>query len=186
MIMSKKLSRKKIRKQGGNIRVKYKGQTKNLPDRYLEGLEGKERKQQIKSIFEGTKRPKTSFISKKSNWTETFNSVYGEEINKLKGGRSLKNISKVSGIPLKALEDVFKKGMAAYYNGGSRPNQTPESWAYARVYSYIMGGNTRKPDNDITKRYNVKFKYFIKDGLKTKKKLYETNIKTARLGRKRD
>lgn len=59
--------------------------------------------------------------------------------------------------------------MAAYYNGGSRPNQTPESWAYARVYSYIMGGNTRKVDVGITRRYNVEFIHFIK-AAKTLKK----------------
>ena len=112
----------------------------------MEGLEGKDREAQIESIFEGITRPKTAFISKKSNWTETFNSIYGKEIEQMKGGRNLKNIAKVSNMPVKALEEVFKKGMAAYYNGGSRPNQTPESWAYARVYSYIMGGNTRKVD----------------------------------------
>ena len=77
------------------VLVTYKGKTKNLPDRYLEGLKGKERLAQIKSIFEGTSRPKTSFISKKSNWTETFNSVYGNEIEKMPDGRNLKNISKV-------------------------------------------------------------------------------------------
>ena len=88
-------------------------------------------------------------------------------------GRTLKNISKVSKIPLKALEKVFQKGMAAYYNGGSRPNQTPESWAYARVYSYIMGGNTRKIDSEITRKHNVKFVHFIKNNktLKQNKKM---------------
>jgi len=160
------------------VLVTYKGLTKNLPDRYLEGLKGKEREAQIESIFEGTARPKTSFISKKSNWTKTFNSVYGKEIEQIKGGRNLKNISKVTNIPVKALEEVFKKGMAAYYNGGSRPNQTPESWAYARVYSYIMGGNTRKVDSEITKKYNVKFVYFIKPvkTLKKDKKLKKNKI----------
>tara|TARA_B100001175_G_scaffold178724_1_gene151848 strand:- start:2234 stop:2752 length:519 start_codon:yes stop_codon:yes gene_type:complete len=152
------------------VLVTYKGITKNLPDRYLEGLKGKERKAQIKSIFEGTARPKTSFISKKSNWTETFNSVYGKEIEKMKNGRNLKNIAKVSNIPVKALQEVFTKGVAAYYNGGSRPNQTPESWAYARVYSYIMGGNTRKVDAHISKKYNVQFTFFIKQS-KTLKKI---------------
>ena len=155
------------------VLVKYKNEERNLPDRYLEGLKGKERNAQIKSIFEGKTRPKTSFISKKSTWTETFNSVYGSEIEKMPNGRTLKNISKVSKIPLKALEKVFKKGMAAYYNGGSRPNQTPESWAYARVYSYIMGGNTRKIDSEITRKHNVKFVHFIKNNktLKQNKKM---------------
>jgi len=88
----------------------------------------------------------------------------------MKNGRNLKNIANVSKIPVKALEEVFTKGVAAYYNGGSRPNQTPESWAYARVYSYIMGGNTRKVDAHITKKYNVQFTYFIKQSKTMKKR----------------
>ncbi len=50
------------------------------------------------------------------------------------------------------------KGEGAFYSSGSRPNQTPQSWAYARVYSYLLGGPARKVDSDITKKYNVNFK----------------------------
>ena len=164
------------------VLVTYKGKTRNIPDRYLEGLEGKDREAQIESIFEGTTRPKTAFISKKSSWTETFNSIYGKEIEQMNGGRNLKNIAKVSNMPVKALEEVFKKGMAAYYNGGSRPNQTPESWAYARVYSYIMGGNTRKVDAGITKKYNVEFIHFIKP-TKTVKK--DKTLKKSKIPKKK-
>ena len=175
-----------MEKQDGNIIVKYKKKTRKLPKRYIpSGLSKNDRKKQIKSIFEGTKRPKISYKSKKSSWTKKFDSVYGDEIKKLPGGRNLKNISIVSGIPLGAIQGVFNKGKAAYFTG-SRPNQTPESWAYARVYSYIMGGNTRKVDNHLTIEYKVKFKYFIKDVRKTRKNLYKSNKKTARLGRKTD
>ena len=76
----------------------------------------------------------------------------------MKGGRSKRNIAKVTGIPFKAIDEVFKKGEGAYYSAGSRPNQTPQSWAYARVYSYLLGGSARKVDSDITKKYNVDFK----------------------------
>mgnify|MGYP001464167251 CR=1 FL=1 len=82
----------------------------------------------------------------------------------------MKNIARVTKIPENALEEVFKKGMSAYYKGGSRPNQTPESCGYARVYSYIMGGNTRKVDNEITIKYNVKFKHFVTNSKTRKKK----------------
>ena len=140
------------------VLVTYKGKTRNIPDRYLEGLEGKDREAQIESIFEGTTRPKTAFVSKKSNWTETFNSIYGKEIEQMKGGRNLKNIAKVSNMPVKALEEVFKKGMAAYYNGGSRPNQTPRSWSLARLASVIMNGKAREVDKDIWNKYKIKKK----------------------------
>ncbi len=143
-----------------NTLVSYKGKTRRLPKRYLSNLKGSDLKKQIKSIFEGKKRPKIkSRKARKSTWTAKFDREYGDEIVKLKGGKTLKNISKVSGISEKALKEVYNKGAAAYFTGGSRPNQTPESWAYARVYSYIMGGNTRKVDTEVTEKYNVKFKH---------------------------
>ena len=139
------------------VKITYKGQTKNVPKTYVEGLKGADRRKQIKSIFEGTFRPKTKVEPKKSSWTVKFNKKYGKELDKMKGGRTKRNIAKVTGIPFKAIDEVFKKGEGAYYSAGSRPNQTPQSWAYSRVYSYILGGNARKIDKDITKKYNVKF-----------------------------
>ncbi len=145
---------------GNNIKVTYNKKTRKLPKRYIPtSLSKSDRKKQIKSIFNGTKRPKLSYKSKKSSWTQKFDSVYGDKIKKLSGGHTLINISIVSKIPLEAINEVFRKGKAAYYVSGSRPNQTAESWAYARVYSYIMGGNTRKIDNHITIKFNVKFKH---------------------------
>lgn len=138
-------------------KITYKGETRNIPKRYLSNLKGKERQAQIKSIFEGKDRPKTSAPQRRSTWTVKFDKKYGEELDKMKGGKSKKNIAKVTGIPIKAINEVFKKGEGAYRSGGSRPNQTPQSWAYARVYSYILGGNARKVDSEITKKYNVKF-----------------------------
>ena len=63
----------------------------------------------------------------------------------------------MTGIPFKAVNAVFKKGEGAYYSSGSRPGQSPQSWAYARLYSYILGGPARKTDKSITEKYNVKF-----------------------------
>ena len=51
---------------------------------------------------------------------------------------------------LNQLVEVKKKGMGAYYSSGSRPNQTPHSWGMARMYSYILGGPTRKIYKHIT------------------------------------
>jgi len=139
------------------VKVTYKGETRNIPDNYLKGLKGYERTKQIKSIFEGKARPKTKAKSKESSYTIQFNKKYGEQLSKMKGGKSKRNIAKITGIPYKALDEVMKKGEKAYFTSGSRPNQTPQSWGRARMYSYILGGNARKIDKDITKKYNVKF-----------------------------
>lgn len=117
-----------------------------------------DKKKQEKSLKEKTIRPKLkSFQSKPSKYTLAFNKKYGDKLSKMKGGKSIRNIAKVTGIPFKALDEVYKKGVGAYFSG-SRPNQTPASWARARMYSYIMGGKTRQVDKEITKKYNVKFR----------------------------
>ena len=139
------------------VKVTYKGETRNIPDNYLKGLKGYERTKQIKSIFEGKARPKTKAKSKESSYTIQFNKKYGEQLSKMKGGKSKRNIAKITGIPYKALDEVMKKGEKAYFTSGSRPNQTPQSWGRARMYSYILGGDARKIDKEITKKYNVKF-----------------------------
>ena len=77
----------------------------------------------------------------------------------MKGGKSVENIAKVVGLPYKALKEVFEKGEGAYYSSGSRPNQTASSWAYGRLYAYIMNmGKVREYDKSVTKKYNVDFK----------------------------
>ncbi len=133
----------------------------DLPKQYTSNLSKKDKKKQIKAIKKASKdyqkgkytsRPKLkSFKSKKSNWTSKFEKKYGDDV------KTYKEISKVTGIPVGALKAVVKKGMGAYYSSGSRPNQTAESWGKARMYSYIMGGPTRKVDQEITKNFNVKF-----------------------------
>ena len=132
-----------------------------LPKHYTSGLSKKDKKKQLRSLKKSKKayksgkyvsRPKLkSFKSKKSSWTQKFHKKYPDV-------KSIKQISDATGIPKKALSQVKRKGMGAYYSSGSRPNQTPESWGMGRMYSYILGGPTRKVDKHITEKYNVKFK----------------------------
>ena len=98
-------------------------------------------------------RPKLkSYKNKSSSWTQKFHKLYPS-------AKSYLEISKATGIPSCALKTVVRKGKGACYSSGSRPNQTAESWGKARMYSYILGGKTRKVDNHVTKEYNVKFKH---------------------------
>ena len=147
------------------VKITYKGETRDIPKRYIpDTLSKADRQKQIKSIFEKGNRPKVKVAKRKSKWTIAFDKEYGKAIDKLKGGRSKRNIAKVSGIPFKAIDEVYKKAEGAYYSSGSRPNQSATSWALGRVYAYIMGGEAvRRLDNHITKKYKVAFK------IKTKK-----------------
>ena len=133
-----------------------------IPKQYSSGLSRKDKKKQLKSLKKSQRsykrgkyvpRPKLkSFKSKKSSWTQKFHKLHPE-------AKTLKQIADVTDIPKPALSAVKKKGMGAYYSSGSRPNQTAESWGLARMYSYILGGPTRRVDHHITEKYNVKFKY---------------------------
>jgi hypothetical protein len=134
--------------------------TRKILKKYTKGLSLKDKSKQKKNIKTARRsykrckyvsRPKLkSFKKKESGWTAKFHKRYPE-------AKSVPQISRATGIPTKALNAVKRKGMGAYYSSGSRPNQTAQSWGKARMYSYILGGPTRKIDREITKRYNVKF-----------------------------
>ena len=112
-------------------------------------LTKEDKKKQIKSIKDKTDRPKLeSFKSKRSSHVIKFEKKYKTKITDEKFIND--NILKKQG----QLE-ILKKGMGAYYSSGSRPNQTPESWAYARLASVIMNGAARKVDMKIYNKYKV-------------------------------
>lgn len=70
-----------------------------------------------------------------------------------KGGgleAAIEKYSKSSGFSKEKLRKVAKRGMGAYYSSGSRPGQTPTSWAIGRVRSFATGkGGARKADADL-------------------------------------
>lgn len=123
-------------------------------------LSTKEKTKQRKILKERKAKAKRGvFVEKKLNKKKTKESSFTTRFkNKYKlKSYSLSSIAKATGIPLKALQEVKKKGMGAYYSAGSRPNTTAIQWAMARVYSYILGGGARRVDKAITQKYNVKF-----------------------------
>jgi len=131
------------------VKVKYKNKEYNIPQKYLGNLKGKELQKQIKSIVEGTKRPETSAKPRRSSFVVAFEKKYGTKIT----DRDFihKNIITNTGI-----DKILSKGRGAYYSGGSRPNQTPSSWAYGRLASVIMNGKARQVDIDIWRKYKRK------------------------------
>lgn len=86
---------------------------------------------------------------------------------------SLKEISKLSDIPVSALQEVYNRGTGAHKNLASvrlldyskNPDTkkypaskrlSKEAWSFARVYSFVDRGTTFKTtDSDIAKRYNL-------------------------------
>ena len=86
-----------------------------------------------------------------------FKKRYGIPVDE---GLSLMEIAKLSGMPRRALAEVFERGVGAYKTNPEsvRPMvKSPEQWAFARVYSFVMkrkstfGGS----DKDIAVKYKL-------------------------------
>ena len=124
--------RKKItqlRKSEGKIYAPLKyfrglNTLKNVETRY---------KKMLKRDYKPFKTDK-NVETKTSSYTSKFRKKYP-------GVTKLKDISKVTGIPLKTLKPVYDRGLAAWRTG-HRPGATAQAWAYARVHSFVMKGKT--------------------------------------------
>ena len=80
-----------------------------------------------------------------------FNIKYKQPKNKSNGKD---DISRLTGIPIKILDKVFDRGVGAYKTNPQsvRPSvKSPEQWAYARIYSFVMKqpGTWGKADKDL-------------------------------------
>ena len=68
-------------------------------------------------------------------------------------GRSYSSIPGASRFSKSKLDQVYKRGLGAYYSSGSRPGVTAHAWAMGRVKSFVSGkGGARKADADLLKK----------------------------------
>ena len=158
---------------------------------YLKGLDKKDTKKHKKYILDRRKSAKKGeFISrnlelksykyKKSRNVLSFERKYGVKITDMKG------IERKVGLPVKAQKEILDKGKGAFFSSGSRPGQTPQSWAYGRLASVILKKGAYKYDKHILDKYNVKLKKpvkKIKKSVKTKKPI---KMKTRKLAKVKD
>ena len=103
------------------------------------------RKLYKKKIYKNRPRVQ-SFKSKKSPHVEKAKKMY--KVNNIVPSKALAKASKCS---IRGLRRITKKGRGAYYSSGSRPNQTAQSWARARLASALTGGPASKYDHHILK-----------------------------------
>jgi hypothetical protein len=61
-------------------------------------------------------------------------------------------LARATGCKQWALKKIIEKGEGAYYSSGSRPNQTPQSWGYARLGSALTGGPSSQVDYKILEK----------------------------------
>lgn len=146
------------------------------PARYLpKALENKDKRKYYRLLNKSKKlykngvyflRPKIkSFKNKKSNHIQNAKKIYNvSEII------PSKKLASASGCSIKALKKIVNKGEGAYYSSGSRPNQTPQSWGYARLASSLSAGKAAAVDFDIINRGCDHNKTAYKLALKSRKK----------------
>jgi hypothetical protein len=58
-------------------------------------------------------------------------------------------LARATGCSIDALEKIVAKGEGAYFSSGSRPNQSAQSWGYARLASSITSGKAAAVDYNI-------------------------------------
>ena len=128
-----------------------------IPVRYIpKRLNKKDSKQQHNELKKSRNLYKKGlyYTRKKLN---TFKSKPSNHITRARKLYNIKNIipstelSKKTGCSLNALKKIVNKGEGAYFSSGSRPNQTAQSWGYARLASAITGGKASAVDFSILK-----------------------------------
>lgn len=164
-----------------------KHREKRVPKRYVpNSLTRKDKIKQKRGIMRSQKQYKKgryvlrekvkSFKSKPSKHIVNAQKLYNIDI--IKPSRILAKKTKCN---IKALKKIFKKGQGAYYSSGSRPNQTPHSWAYARLASSITGGKASAVDFKTLKEYCASNSLPLKLAQKSLKKYNNGKKKTPQV-----
>jgi len=99
---------------------------------------------------------------------QKFNKKYKQPINT---SNSKQKISKLTGIPMKILNQVYDRGLAAHKNnpesvrsltgkkvGGKslKGKMSAQQWAMARIYSFVMKAPTYKTaDKDLADKLKI-------------------------------
>lgn len=127
------------------------------PKKYYQGLTRKQKQERRKEIqkfgslswknsraYRGF-RTDRGVKGKPSSYTQTWKSRYPKAL-------SMTQKSKASGVPLRYLNESYRRGMAAWRTG-HRPGATEQQWGYARVHSLLLCGKTyHSTDSDIVRR----------------------------------
>lgn len=142
----------------------------HVPLRYVpRNLTKKDRVRQLRELRksrrmyrQGTyyvRRPVASYTRRRSKHVTRAMRIYGvssmrptAELPQAMRGVDYVDLTKLArktGCPLKDLKKIVNKGRGAYYSSGSRPNQTADSWGYARLASALTGGPAAKIDRNL-------------------------------------
>ncbi len=137
-------------------RQKTRKQKKLWPPKYYKGLTRKQQLKRQKEIQKfgslDWKDPKAYVGFQSDKGVKTKSSSYTKQWDSLfPDAKSLEERSKVTGVPLRFLEDCYNRGLAAWRTG-HRPGATQQQWGYARVSSFLLCGKTHySTDSDLVR-----------------------------------
>lgn len=130
-----------------------------IPNKYVpKGLSPRDRKRQRSGIVRSRKAYKQGKYVSRSR-VRSFRSKESPHIRRAKKMYKVASITpsralaKKTGCAQAGLRKIVKKGKGAFYSSGSRPNQTPSSWAYARLGSALTGKGASVVDFRILEKY---------------------------------
>lgn len=133
----------KLKEQKGLISSKNKYKQSSIDDKYRSKYSKKKSKKSKKSKSKKSKSKKDK-SQKISRYTKEWNKKYKTT--------SLKDKSKISGVPLSILKKVYNKGLAAWRGSAHRPGATQHQWGVSRVNSFLTCGKTWYfPDHKLAK-----------------------------------
>jgi hypothetical protein len=131
------------------------------PRKYYSGLTRKqalERKKEIEKFgkmdwkdpraYVGFKTDKYAATrrKRKSSYTAQWDRLFPD-------AKSLEDKAKVTGVPVKFLKEVYKRGMGAWAVSGHRVGVSQAAWGHVRAKSYLLCGKTHYgPDSDVVRR----------------------------------
>lgn len=133
-----------------------------VPSKYLAGLSSKEKAERKREIKRRAGKPHSykplpgdaDAKTKPSKYSKTkFAAAVREEMDGNDKDEFLRAAAKVSGVRRSILNEVHKRGDAAWATG-HRPGASQAAWSRARVYSFVTGGKTQKTaDADLWEKH---------------------------------
>ncbi len=112
---------------------------KNVQKKLRKNIE-KSRREYKKKVYVPRQRVK-GYPKKESKHVINAKRMYG-----VRSMTNLKLLRQKTGCSVKSMNTILRKGRGAYYSSGSRPNQTAQSWARARLASALTGGPASRVD----------------------------------------
>ena len=128
------------------------------PKKYYAGLTYKQklaRKKEIEKFGKMNWRDPKAYVGFKTNSIthKKRKSSYTAQWDRLfPGVKSLEDRSKVTGVPLWAIQESYNRALSAWRTG-HRLGMTPQQWAYPRVSSLLLCGKTHyTTDSDLVRK----------------------------------